>query len=232
MQGVSLATAMLGQGIPFTHAGSELLRSKSMERDSYDSGDWYNRVDYTLGDNNFDKGLPRKDKDGDNYPLIEQVLGQHATPGSAEMQQMVSFYQELAELRQSSRLLRLGSGAEVIKRVDFRNTGPDQIPGLIVMSVDDGASAGADLDTAIDGLVVMINATNAPQSIGDFRDGKDQPIDLSGMVLSGKHRGSNSIANGAAAGSGQLTLGAWSAAVFVKPQAGAQGAGLPLGKKG
>ena len=60
---------------------------------------------------------------------------------------------ELAELRNSSRLLRLGSGAEVIKRVDFRNTGPDQVPGLIVMTVDDGASVGADLDPTIDGLV-------------------------------------------------------------------------------
>lgn len=231
MQGVSLATAMLGQGIPFTHAGVELLRSKSMERDSYDSGDWYNRVDYTLADNNFDKGLPRKDKDGDNYPLIEQVLGQHAKPGSAEMQQMVSVYQELAELRQSSRLLRLGSGAEVIKRVDFRNTGPDQVPGLIVMSVDDGVGAGADLDPAIDGLVVMINATNAPQRIGDFRDGQDQSIDLAGMVLSGKHRGVDSIASGAANDNGELTLGAWSAAVFVKPQSGVQGTGLPVSKK-
>ena len=231
MQGVSLATAMLGQGIPFTHAGVELLRSKSMERDSYDSGDWYNRVDYTLGDNNFDKGLPRKDKDEANYELIEQVLGQHAKPGSAEMHQMVNFYQELSELRQSSRLLRLGSGAEVIKRVDFRNTGPEQIPGLIVMSVDDGVGAGADLDPAIDGLVVMINATNQPQSIGDFRDGKDQPIDLTGMVLSGAHRDSDSIASGAANDSGQLTLGAWSAAVFIKPQSGAQGAGLPVSKK-
>ena len=47
--------------------------------------------------------------------------------------------------RQSSRLLRLGSGAEVIKRVDFRNTGPDQTPVLIVMTVDDGSKAGADL---------------------------------------------------------------------------------------
>lgn len=231
MQGVSLATAMLGQGIPFTHAGVELLRSKSMERDSYDSGDWYNKVDYTLGDNNFDKGLPRKDKDGDNYPLIEQVLGKHAKPGSAEMAQMVSFYQELAELRNSSRLLRLGSGAEVIKRVDFRNTGPDQVPGLIVMTVDDGVSAGADLDPAIDGLVVMINASNQSQNIGDFRDGNDQPIDLSGMVLGSKHRAVDSIASGAAYDNGQLTLGAWSAAVFVKPQNGAQGAGLPVSKK-
>ncbi len=231
MQGVSLATAMLGQGIPFTHAGVELLRSKSMERDSYDSGDWYNRVDYTLADNNFDKGLPRKDKDGDNYPLIEQVLGQHVKPSGADMATMVGFYQELAELRQSSRLLRLGSGAEVIKRVDFRNTGPDQVPGLIVMTVDDGVNAGADLDPAIEGLVVMINATNQPQSIGDFRDGKDQPIDLSTLQLSPAHHAGSSIADGAVASGGQLTLGAWSAAVFVKPQAGAQGAGLPVSKK-
>lgn len=231
MQGVSLATAMLGQGIPFTHAGVELLRSKSMERDSYDSGDWYNRVDYTLADNNFDKGLPRKDKDGDNYPLIEQVLGKHVKPSGADMATMVGFYQELAELRQSSRLLRLGSGAEVIKRVDFRNTGPDQVPGLIVMTVDDGVNAGADLDPAIDGLVVMINATNAPQSIGDFRDGNDQPIDLTSLRLSPAHHGGESIARDAAVNGGTLTLGAWSAAVFVKPQSGAQGSGLPVGKK-
>ncbi len=231
MQGVSLATAMLGQGIPFTHAGVELLRSKSMERDSYDSGDWYNRVDYGLNDNNFDKGLPRKDKDGDNYPLIEKVLGKHVKPSGADMATMVGFYQELAELRQSSRLLRLGSGAEVIKRVDFRNTGPDQEPGLIVMTVDDGINAGADLDPAIDGLVVMINATNAPQSISDFRDGNDQPIDLTSLQLSPAHHGGESIARDAAVNGGTLTLGAWSAAVFVKPQSGAQGTGLPIGKK-
>ena len=231
MQGVSLATAMLGQGIPFTHAGVELLRSKSMERDSYDSGDWYNRVDYTLADNNFDKGLPRKDKDGDNYPLIEKVLGKHVKPSGADMATMVGFYQELAELRQSSRLLRLGSGAEVIKRVDFRNTGPDQEPGLIVMTVDDGINAGADLDPAIDGLVVMINATNAPQSVSDFRDGNDQPIDLTSLQLSPAHHGGESIARDAAVNGGTLTLGAWSAAVFVKPQSGAQGTGLPVGKK-
>ncbi|PJG57701.1 DUF3372 domain-containing protein [Aeromonas cavernicola] len=231
MQGVSLATAMLGQGIPFTHAGVELLRSKSMERDSYDSGDWYNKVDYTLADNNFNKGMPRKDKDGDNYPLIEQVLAQHVAPSGGDMATMVSFYQELAELRQSSRLLRLGSGAEVIKRVDFRNTGPDQVPGLIVMTVDDGVSAGADLDPAIDGLVVMINASNQRQGIGDFRDGNDQPIDLSDLVLSEAHRASESIAREAAVTNGSVTLGPWSAAVLVKPQVGAQGVGLPLGKK-
>lgn len=77
----------------------------------------------------------------------------------------------------------------------------------------------------------MINATNQPQSISDFRDGKDQPINLSTLQLSPAHHAGSSIADGALASGGQLTLGAWSAAVFVKPQAGAQGAGLPVSKK-
>lgn len=33
----------LSQGIPFFHAGDEMLRSKSIDRDSYNSGDWFNR---------------------------------------------------------------------------------------------------------------------------------------------------------------------------------------------
>jgi hypothetical protein len=31
------------QGIPFFHAGDEILRSKSLDRDSYNSGDWFNK---------------------------------------------------------------------------------------------------------------------------------------------------------------------------------------------
>lgn len=34
------------QGIPFFHAGEELLRSKSLDCDSYNSGDWFNRCDF------------------------------------------------------------------------------------------------------------------------------------------------------------------------------------------
>ncbi|EKP0309019.1 pullulanase-type alpha-1,6-glucosidase, partial [Aeromonas veronii] len=227
MQAVSLATAMLGQGIPFTHAGSELLRSKSMERDSYDSGDWYNKLDYTLQDNNYDKGLPRADKDRDNYELIAKVLPMHAKPSPEQMATMVGFYQELAELRASSPLFTLGSGSEVIKRVDFRNTGPEQIPGLIAMTIDDGSKAGTDLDTNSDGLVVVINATNERQRIGGFVDGDDQPIDLSTLVPVN----STELAGRPAVTDGELALDGWSVAVFSKPQTGAQGSGLPVGKK-
>ncbi len=178
MQAVSLATAMLGQGVPFTHQGVELLRSKSMQRDSYDSGDWYNRVDYSLQDNNWDKGLPRQDKDGGNYALIQKVIdtdGSNAKPGNAQMAEMVSYYKELASLRAHYPLLTLGKGEEVIKRVSFLNTGRDQVPGLIVMAIDNGTASGSDIDPTLDGLLVAINATN-----------RDIPFDtgVSGLVVS------------------------------------------------
>ncbi len=35
VQNVGLSTVLLGQGVPFMHAGSDLLRSKSFDRDSY-----------------------------------------------------------------------------------------------------------------------------------------------------------------------------------------------------
>lgn len=41
--GLCLALVVLGQGIPFIHAGDDLLRSKSLDRDSYNSGVWRRR---------------------------------------------------------------------------------------------------------------------------------------------------------------------------------------------
>lgn len=232
MQGLSLATVLLGQGTAFDQQGSELLRSKSFERDSYDSGDWYNKVDYTLQDNNYDVGLPRKDKDGDNYPLIKAVKDVVGKPGATEIAQMDSFYKELVSLRQSSPLFTLGTGAEVIKRVDFRNVGPDQTTGLIVMTIDDGAGQ-TDLDKTTDGIVVVVNATKDVQTTGSFKDGNGADIALSGYVLSSiqSDLGTASIGNGATFADGQFSVPAWSVAVFVKPQGEAQGTGLPVSKK-
>ena len=42
----------------FWHAGTDLLRSKSLDRNSYHSGDWFNRIDWTGQDNAFGSGLP------------------------------------------------------------------------------------------------------------------------------------------------------------------------------
>ena len=58
VQILAAALNAFSQGIAYFHAGMELLRSKSMDRNSYDSGDWFNRVDWTLQDNFFGSGLP------------------------------------------------------------------------------------------------------------------------------------------------------------------------------
>ena len=226
MQAVSLATVMLGQGIAFDQQGSELLRSKSFTRDSYDSGDWFNRVDYSLQDNNYNVGMPRISDDGSNYEVITRVKEMVATPGEAELKQMTAFYQELTELRKSSPLFTLGDGSAVMKRVDFRNTGSDQQAGLLVMTVDDGMKAGASLDSRLDGLVVAINAAPESRTLNEFAG---ETLQLSAIQQTA---GENSLANGVQiAADGTVTLPAWSVAVLELPQGEAQGAGLPVSSK-
>lgn len=220
MQTVSLSTAMLGQGVPFLHMGSELLRSKSMQRDSYDSGDWYNKVDFTLEDNNWNKGLPRADKDSSNYDIITKVIegsGEKAKPTSQDMKDMVSFYQELANLRQSYPLITLGTGKEVNARVDFHNTGAAQEPGLIVMSIDNGKDSGEDLDSTLDAMVIVINATPKVQTFD---------IKQTGFTVSEKH--TTALATGASVTETKLTVPAWTPVVFVQKRSGERGAGLPV----
>ena len=58
VQILAAALNAFSQGIAYFHAGMELLRSKSMDRNSFDSGDWFNRIDWTGQDNFFGTGLP------------------------------------------------------------------------------------------------------------------------------------------------------------------------------
>jgi len=99
------------------------------------------------------------------------------------------------------------------------------------MSIDDGVKAGADMDSANDAAVVIINATPGTQIVGNFKDGDDQTIALDGFQLSAAHSSENSIAGDASFANGEFTVPAWSAAVFVKPQGSARGTGLPVSKK-
>ena len=50
---MALGLIALSQGDAFFHAGDDLLRSKSLDRDSYNSGDWFNRLDWSGRTNNF-----------------------------------------------------------------------------------------------------------------------------------------------------------------------------------
>ncbi len=222
MQSVSLSTVMLGQGIPFIHMGSELLRSKSMQRDSYDSGDWYNRVFFDGSDNNWNVGLPREDKDGANWDLIKTIIADAtAKPTTADIELTKQQFIELLKIRSSSELFRLDTAQEVMKRVDFRNVGTNQVEGLIVMSIDDGTGAGTDLDPNNDAIVVVINSTATTQAF---------PLTgASGFELHSVQQSSaDSIVQNATFSGNTFTVPALTTAVFVQPQGAAQGAGLPV----
>jgi pullulanase len=50
---MALGAIAVSQGIAFFHAGDDLLRSKSLDRDSYNSGDWFNKLLWDKSHNNF-----------------------------------------------------------------------------------------------------------------------------------------------------------------------------------
>ncbi len=159
VQNMGLSLAMFSQGVPFFHAGSDMLRSKSFERDSYNAGDWYNAIDWTYKDNNFGHGLPGAERNQDNWDIMRPLLGNlDLFPDMADIRANNAYFQMLLRIRQSSPLFRLQTAEDIHNRLAFHNTGPDQTPGLIVMSISD-VGQSANLDPNADMVLVLFNAT-------------------------------------------------------------------------
>ena len=158
IQNVGLSTVVLGQGVPFMHAGSDLLRSKSLDRDSFNSGDWFNKLDFTYQANNFGVGLPVASKNQDNWAIMAPLLANPALqPASSGIQDMAERLQELLEIRYSTELFRLETAEEIQDRVAYHNTGPSQAPGLIVMSVLDDEGS---IDRTTEIVFALFNAND------------------------------------------------------------------------
>jgi pullulanase len=156
-QSLALSVVAFSQGVPFFHAGSELLRSKSMDRDSYDSTDWFNALDWTYNDNGWGHGLPLQDKNGENWPLIQPLLANpDSAPSQSEILQMQDLFKQWINIRQSSPLFRLQTAEQIQNQLRFHNTGPDQVPGLIVMSISDDPAN--ELDPNYGAIFVLWNA--------------------------------------------------------------------------
>ena len=79
VQMLGAAVVALSQGVAYFHAGMELLRSKSLDRNSFDSGDWFNRIDWTATDNHFGTGLPPAPENGRDYALLRPLLARRRT---------------------------------------------------------------------------------------------------------------------------------------------------------
>ena len=206
-----------GQGVPFYMMGSDILRSKSLDRNSFDSGDWFNFIDFSLEQNGWGRGLPLAWDNSSRFSTMTQLLNnQNINPQKADMQAAHAAFVEQLQIRYGSALFRLDGKDDVMTRVNFNNTGPDQVPAVIAMSISDGSCAGADLDPNVDGVMVIINADDDPITLP--YTGAD------GFVLNSiQANGSDEIAKGATFSDGAFQLPGLTYAVFEKPQNGAQG---------
>ena len=139
MQLQSLAFTLFAQGIPFMQMGVELLRSKSFLRDSFNYGDWFNRVDFTEHTNYYDSGLPPAAKDAANWPLIKTLLKKNQGRDHVNAVQIRfsnAVFKEMLQIRTSSSLFKLTSAHAIIHQLSFLNTGAHQQSGLIVMKLN------------------------------------------------------------------------------------------------
>jgi pullulanase/glycogen debranching enzyme len=152
MQVLSLATVLLSQGAAFVHAGSERLRSKSLDRNSYDSGDWFNRLlwDCAAG-NGFGAGLPPRADNEARWPYARPLLADAALrPGCEAIDACRARFRELLRIRSSTAAFALGSAGEVRRRLSF----PASAEGVITMHVD---TTG--IDPRWTSVTVVFNAT-------------------------------------------------------------------------
>jgi pullulanase/glycogen debranching enzyme len=211
---VALATTTLSQSVSFWHAGAELLRSKSLDRNTYNSGDWFNLLDYTMTDNGFGRGLPPAGDNGDKWDLMRPLLADPSLkPAPADIEQSSAMAQDLLRLRFSTELFRLGDPDLVRQKVSFPVSGTELgDPQVIVLRVDD--TVGTDVDPALDGLVVVFNAGSEPveQQVPGL---EGAALQLSPVQASGADDVVRSATWDAATGTASVP--AQTVAVFVQP---------------
>ncbi|BBH67127.1 hypothetical protein ACTI_38120 [Actinoplanes sp. OR16] len=204
MQVLALSLVVLSQGTGFVALGSERLRSKSLDRNSFNSGDWFNGIRWS-GGNGFGLGLPPFADNGDKWDSLRPVLGDPAlVPPVDAVELTASRYRELLRIRRSSAVFGLPTADEVQRRVAFPLGGPSEAPGVIVMVLD-----ATGLDSPWRTLVVVFNATTESSvsrlpGVGDLH--------LHPELL----ESADPSLHSASAADGQLTVPARSVAVFVR----------------
>lgn len=214
MNTLSLATVTFAQTPSFWHAGTELLRSKSLDRNSYNSGDWFNRIDWTGQESTFGSGLPPAADNEDNWSIMAPLLADPALkPNAADIAAAEASALDLLRVRDEVDLLQLGSASLINEKVSFPNSGADATGGLIVMLIDD--LVGEDVDPSLEGALVVFNASLA--AITESVDGlAGRSFELADALANGADPVVKTTEWDAATGS--LTLPARTAAVLVDGQ--------------
>jgi len=209
MNNMALDLVMLGQGVPFFHAGDDVLRSKSLDRNSYNSGDWFNQLDFAYQTNSWAVGLPPAGDNADKWPVIQPLLAdEKLKPSSADIQSASAHFAEMLKIRKSSNLFRLQTGDQIKQQLSFYNTGPDQQLGVIAMRLSNsGAQRMAD---PFGEIVVVFNATSEEQTV-QVVDVKDLPFELHPIQAASN----DAVVKSARFDQGTFTVPARTTAVFV-----------------
>ncbi|HTF96095.1 MAG TPA: pullulanase-type alpha-1,6-glucosidase [Cellvibrio sp.] len=153
------AFVLLAQGVPFLHAGQEMLRSKSTDRNSYDAGDWFNLLDFSYQQNGWGRGLPLHGDNQQNWDEARKLLANPALkPTPAHIQSALANSIDLLKIRKSSKLFRLENATQIQNQVKFFNNGVDQLPGVVAMLLSDNS---ANLDANAEMLLVIFNANTS-----------------------------------------------------------------------
>ena len=164
VQMLGAAIVSFSQGIAYYHAGVDTLRSKSLDRNSYNSGDWFNRLDWTYADNNFGVGLPFE---GDTNTMnvfktfLAPVTAAAIKPASTDIAWSKNTFQDLLKIRASSSLFHLRTADEIKSRLTFLNTGSSQVPTVLAAYLDGTGYAGANFSK----LAYFINVDKTAQSV-------------------------------------------------------------------
>ena len=212
VQMLGAAINVFSQGVAYFHAGIDTLRSKSMDANSYDSGDWFNRLDWTYNDNYFGTGAPPKGDNGRNYGLIKPLLVNPALkPGATEIRWARDMFRDLLKLRASSTLFRLPTADAVKTRLKFYNTGSRQQPTLLVGHLDGTGYPGA----AFKELMYFVNVDKLAHDLAlPEQQGKPyllHPVHRAAMAADARPAAEARYESS----SGRFTIPARSALVFV-----------------
>ncbi|QOL51578.1 alpha-1,6-glucosidase domain-containing protein [Massilia litorea] len=164
VQVLGLAINAFSQGVAYFHAGSDILRSKSLDRNSFNSGDWFNRLDWTYRTNHFGTGLPPAPDNAQDWPLFKPLL---ANPALRPQPQDIAFtrdaFRDLLAIRASSTLFRLRTADEVAQRLRFFNVGPQQEATVIAAHLDGRGYPGA----GFAGIRYFINVDKLAHTVTD-----------------------------------------------------------------
>jgi pullulanase/glycogen debranching enzyme len=164
VQVLGMAVDAFAQGIAYYHAGIDVLRSKSLDRNSFNSGDWFNRLDWSYRDNYFGTGLPPADDNGKDYALLKPLLANAAfKPAPSDIAFARDAFRDLLAVRASSALFRLPTAAEIRRRLRFFNTGSTQQATVVAAHLDGEGYPGA----GFKGISYFINVDKVGHTVSD-----------------------------------------------------------------